>query len=541
MAHALNLLLHDWGSPEWASSIIEDAQKIVRFIRARHIPLALFRKHSAIHAKGLNLLNPGATRFATNFLMVARVLDVKEALKQTVTDVEWDTYVRTLSDTQRKPIRTQARELRRLILGDDSEFWQSCANYCTVMKAAMAALREFDGKQPRMGNVYMIMRALRHHMAALRNAPFNMPSNLVEPLEVALRNREALVASNLHYAGALLNPHLIKDMDLRDDQNAMAGLMRVFQRLTDTAEDFQAVKAEFNMYFHTMSPYSGDHVWSSTGVKEAPHLWWFTSGSVGKMLPRIARRILAQVVSSSSCERNWSNYSFVHSKVRNRLLPSRSEDLVYVYTNSRVLNQNMPSMDGAGTEWYMQSVVSEDSDSNGPADLFDDYDDVPDFDTPNTSADDDNTQRRSEEADGMQQQPRGIGEDGRDLQDWAARILRNANIPHIEPSRDREQSLPPDNSTGGDASLRTNPILHGREGVDNQEQDPNEELEDTGTSPTAPGDTVASKERPMHDNDVPPINPLSPSRNELIVQGIDGGGPAHCVVLPSGTEGVDTE
>jgi hypothetical protein len=38
--------------------------------------------------------------------MVARVLDVKEALKQTVTDVEWDTYVRTLSDTQRKSVRT---------------------------------------------------------------------------------------------------------------------------------------------------------------------------------------------------------------------------------------------------------------------------------------------------------------------------------------------------------------------------------------------------------------------------------------------------
>jgi hypothetical protein len=70
----------------------------------------------------------------------------------------------------------------------------------------------------------------------LHNAPFNMPNDLVEPFEVALRNREALVASNLYYADALLNPYLIKDMELRDDQKAMAGLMRVFQRLTDTAE-----------------------------------------------------------------------------------------------------------------------------------------------------------------------------------------------------------------------------------------------------------------------------------------------------------------
>jgi hypothetical protein len=272
MAHALNLLLQDWGLPQWASSVVEDAQKIIRFIRARHVPLALFHKHAAIHAKGLSLLSPGTIRFATNFLMVARVLDVKEALKQTVTDVEWNTYVRTLSDTQRKPVRMQVQELRRLILRDDFEFWQSCANYCIVMKVAVVVLKEFDVKQPCMGNVYMIMRALRHHVVALHNTPFNMPNNLVQPFEVALQNREALVVSNLHYAGVLLNPHLIKDMELRDDQNAMAGLMRVFQRLTDTAEEFQAVKAEFNLYFHTMSPYCGEHVWSSMGVKEVPHL-----------------------------------------------------------------------------------------------------------------------------------------------------------------------------------------------------------------------------------------------------------------------------
>jgi hypothetical protein len=99
MAHALNLLLQDWGLSQWASSVVEDAQKIVRFIRARHIPLALFRKHATIHTQGLSLLSPNVTRFATNFLMVTRVLNVKEVLKQTVTDVEWDTYVRTLSNT----------------------------------------------------------------------------------------------------------------------------------------------------------------------------------------------------------------------------------------------------------------------------------------------------------------------------------------------------------------------------------------------------------------------------------------------------------
>ena len=162
----------------------------------------------------------------------------------------------------------------------------------------------------------------------------------------------------------------------------------------------------------------------------------------------------------------------------------------------------------------METVVSEDSDFEGPANLFDDYNDVSDFDTPNMSTDDENIQGQSEEQDGLQQQPWRIGEDGRDFQDWAT---HNINTPHIEPPREHEQSLPPTNSTSGDASLRTNPTLHGRQGVDNQIQDPNDELQDTETSPTAPGDMMASEERPLHDNVVPPINPVSPSRNEVIV------------------------
>ena len=98
------------------------------------------------------------------------------------------------------------------------------------------------------------------------------------------------------------------------------------------------------------------------------------------------------MVSSSSCEWNWNSYSFVHNKTWNRLLPFHLKDLVYVYTNSRVLNQNVPFTSQATIEWYMQTVVPEDSDSEGPADLFDDYNNVCDFDTPNMSIDDENTQ-----------------------------------------------------------------------------------------------------------------------------------------------------
>jgi hypothetical protein len=67
-----------------------------------------------------------------------------------------------------------------------------------VKKAIVAALKEFNGKQPCMGNVYIIMRALHYHVAAWRNAPFNMPTS-----RGSIKKEEALVYSDLHYAGVL--------------------------------------------------------------------------------------------------------------------------------------------------------------------------------------------------------------------------------------------------------------------------------------------------------------------------------------------------
>jgi hypothetical protein len=415
--------------------------------------------------------------------MVARVLDMKEALKQMMADVEWDTYARTLSDTQRKPVRTQAREVRTLILSDDSEFWQSCINYYIVMKAKVAALKEFDGKQPCMGNIYIIIRALRHHVAALHNAPFNMLGHLVDALEVALRKREALVYSDLYYVGVLLNPHLIHNMDLCDDQHAMAELMKVFQDFSDTNEEFQAVKVEFNLYFYTLSLYCRDHVWSPTGLKEVAHVWWFISGKIGKLLRHIARRILAQVVSYSSCERNFSSYTFVHIKVRNRPHSSRIEDLVYVYTNSRVLNQNVTFPDEVANEWYKQSVVSEDSDSNGPTDLFYEYDGISTGHTPDANMDGVFTNDENKEAGAVQEFE--IGKDGRELQGWAA---CHANGLHSRAPIDDDKNLSIITFASGIGLLNTDNILHGGQQVEKEPYVLDEDHEDMGTSPAASGE-----------------------------------------------------
>ena len=54
-------------------------------------------------------------------------------------------------------------------------------------------------------------------------------------------------------------------------------------------------------------------------------------------LALVGMRVLSQVISASSCERNWSAHGHIHSKIRNRLDPATTEKLVYVYSNSKMV------------------------------------------------------------------------------------------------------------------------------------------------------------------------------------------------------------
>ena len=50
------------------------------------------------------------------------------------------------------------------------------------------------------------------------------------------------------------------------------------------------------------------------------------------------KKVLSQVVNTSSAERCWSTYSFIHNVRRNRLNENRVERLVYVHYNLRLLS-----------------------------------------------------------------------------------------------------------------------------------------------------------------------------------------------------------
>jgi hypothetical protein len=83
------------------------------------------------------------------------------------------------------------------------------------------------------------------------------------------------------------------------------------------------------------------HIWfMETAAKQLPpHGWCEVYGEQLQPLAGIAMCLLAQVPSSSACERKLSAYNFVHSEERNRLRKKRARDLVNVFQNLRAVKR----------------------------------------------------------------------------------------------------------------------------------------------------------------------------------------------------------
>ena len=64
-------------------------------------------------------------------------------------------------------------------------------------------------------------------------------------------------------------------------------------------------------------------------------------GNHAPTLRNLAFKILSQATSSSACARNWSTFSLIHTKQRNRLDYPRLQQLVFCYYNMKLKIRDM--------------------------------------------------------------------------------------------------------------------------------------------------------------------------------------------------------
>ena len=91
------------------------------------------------------------------------------------------------------------------------------------------------------------------------------------------------------------------------DGEVSQGRKTTFRRLLQDRDMLEEVEEGFANFSTATRRFGGYEVLRDSGVKK-PYAWWATYTATCPILQKLALRIISQVSSSSSCERNWSTY-----------------------------------------------------------------------------------------------------------------------------------------------------------------------------------------------------------------------------------------
>ncbi len=158
---------------------------------------------------------------------------------------------------------------------------------------------------------------------------------------------------------AFLNPYLLGEVRLYDDANVKEALNKVLWKTISTLTAYELALKYFADFVESWGPFFDTPLMKDLDL--LPYEWWDLIGTSGHTFAPIAHHILTQVCSTSSYEWNWNSYSFVYNKVQNQLTSNWVEDLLYIYTNSNLLQK----WHGANPmAWYKKNMLFKDLISN---------------------------------------------------------------------------------------------------------------------------------------------------------------------------------
>ncbi|XP_059076869.1 uncharacterized protein LOC131075043 [Cryptomeria japonica] len=127
--HSLNNALKDIGKFQWITDLIEKGRKIQMFICNHHHTQAIYRKFAKVE-----LLKPINTCFASYFILLDHLCEVKGALCSPVVSDAWATWKQSTSDI--------AVEVRGMVL--DQHFWADIKFVVDFIKPICEVIRFAD-------------------------------------------------------------------------------------------------------------------------------------------------------------------------------------------------------------------------------------------------------------------------------------------------------------------------------------------------------------------------------------------------------------
>lgn len=336
--------------------------------------------------KSKELVKAGATRFGTHTLVGERLMELKNALQQTVFDSNYvaEKYKDLPDNMELSNCETRTRQNKggtaKKLVTDDSTgcFWDRIAGHVAVTLPIYKLLRRHDSSAPTVGKVYSGFFEMGESIKA---------SNVSYSADALEKHGERWSYGHVPFFGAayVLDPEFI-DHNQASNAEVMEGLMETTRRIgilvevrrlekldkrystlwekratliagdkmaqktydhyptypsaTDTnVKAFgTAVISQLALYRNRKGMFAYECVMDA--AKNMPaYLWWDQNGATVPQLQTMARLVLAQPASASIIERINSEFEFIKDRRRNRLKHERANKLVSLFHNLRLMKR----------------------------------------------------------------------------------------------------------------------------------------------------------------------------------------------------------
>ncbi|XP_057418592.1 uncharacterized protein LOC130712795 [Lotus japonicus] len=341
VVHILNLALKSICAPKntdanqvaykecsWIFEIADAARLIKNFIMNHSKRLFMFNQFVR-----LKLLAVADTRFASTLIMLKRLRDFKHGLLSMVIDEQWSSY------QEDDPVR--ATFVKETILKDS--WWKEVDYILSFTNPIYDMLRACDTDESTFHLVYEKWDCM------------------IEQVKVAIFQHEGKGLDEYSSFCEVAIAEVPNRVPPHKDNEICIGRMQCVRRyFQDARERNEAFQEFYNFSTGAEGLDRFDCLQDRWDLK--PKVWRITYGAALPKLQTIALKLFSQPSSSSSTERNWSTYSFIHSLKRNKLHFTRAQDLVFIHTNLRLLSRKSQSYkegetkmwDIGGDEWDLE-------------------------------------------------------------------------------------------------------------------------------------------------------------------------------------------
>ena len=325
LLHWLDLLIEALCDQPYVAGVLQTARDISKYFRNHFMAADILKKHQLKHYdKVWEPPLPGDTRCGTKYIVLQWVVKSWAALQAAVTDSQW---------------KDQGESPRAGLLLDKTH--QQMLTVKAFLKPVWTSLRlaDVDGAAF-TPYVYPRMLAVQGHVKGFNTVdrPEKLPEGTRKNAERAVASRWKELHQPIYSAAWQLNPATTTPTSWRDiDKEAAGDVMKIVKSLSDTPQAAATAMTQLADFRNRTGCFSDNVIWQKEAWAKGPLVWWEGFGAPAAELFTVAERVLSFVPVASSAERNWSCFDFIHSKLRARLYNDKSEELVFLYQNYRLL------------------------------------------------------------------------------------------------------------------------------------------------------------------------------------------------------------